>query len=151
MSLASEIIISVSLWPRVMLVSWLEISTESLRLTLMRTYIFDGMWADWIREWNNWQRENEASCQRVEHRKRKPFATKHVSFAHNLVHDSPKIKSTPCELASSLKFGDFSCSINSPETLEFRPAQVGSSSLKLNLNSNSSVIAYSLVFGWLKG
>jgi hypothetical protein len=89
--------------------------------------------------------------QRVERRRSKPFGTKHVSFAHNLVQDTPKIKSTPRELASSLKFGDFSCRINSSKTSEFRPAKIGSSSLKSNLNSNSSVIASSMVFGWLKG
>jgi hypothetical protein len=107
--------------------------------------------ADWVREWNSWQREEEASWQWVERRRSKPFAAEHVSFVHNLVQDSPKIKSTPRELASSLKFGDFSCSINSSKTSEFRPTQVGSSLLKSNLNSNSLVIASSMVFGRLKG
>lgn len=47
-----------------------------------------------------WQQEDNASWQTVECRKRKPIATKCVSFARNLVQDPPKTKSSPQELIS---------------------------------------------------
>jgi hypothetical protein len=59
---------------------------------------------DWFREWSKWKQEEDASWQRVEHRKCKSPATKHVSFASKLVQDSPKSKSIPSEVKSSVMF-----------------------------------------------
>jgi hypothetical protein len=105
--------------------------------------------ADWFREWNKWQQEKDASGQHVERRKHMPPAVKHVSFAHKLVQDSPKSKSTPRELSTSVKSEEFSCNISSSACPKSQPAQVRS--FNLNSNSNSTSIDASLMFGQLKG
>jgi hypothetical protein len=59
------------------------------RVTTTHFDVYFHLWldrgADWVREWNSWQREDEASWQRVERRMSESFAAKHVSFALNLV------------------------------------------------------------------
>lgn len=68
-----------------------------------------------------------------------------------LVQYSPKIKSSPKELSSSVMFGDFSCNI--PHSIETasQPAPSFGSSSKLNLNSTDQCqVSAKLVFGRLK-
>jgi hypothetical protein len=60
----------------------------------------------------------------------------------------PLAPSVPTELNSCVKFGKFSCNINSSSCPKLTSAQACSSNSKLN--SNSSPIAARLVFGRLK-
>jgi hypothetical protein len=80
--------------------------------------------ANWFREWSKWQQEEDASWQQVSRRHWKPKKLKHVSFAKNLVQDSPIKKSVPQE---TILFGDFAGRLDS---------QLSSSQMQEVQNSN---------------
>jgi hypothetical protein len=125
------------------------------RITTEHFDVYFHLWrdggTDWFWEWGLWQQEEAASWHEVLRRKRKSGSSKRVSFAQQLVLDSPKIKSSPQELNSSIMFGDFSCNIpHSPET-PAQPALNFGSNSKLNSNfSEQRHVSAKLVFGHLK-
>jgi hypothetical protein len=97
--------------------------------------------ANWYREWNKWQEEENASWQHVSRRHSKTKVLKHVSFAKNLVQDSPIKKSVPQE---TLFFGEFACHFD---------RQSGSSQMQQARSSNlksKEPVRVQNVFGKLK-
>jgi hypothetical protein len=80
--------------------------TERKRIISDQFDVYFHLWRDgganWFREWSKWQQ--------VSRRHRKPKKLKHVSFAKNLVQDSPIKKSVPQE---TILFGDFAGGLDS--------------------------------------
>jgi hypothetical protein len=106
--------------------------------------------ADWFREWEKWQREEDASWHHVvSKRNHVPASNKHVSFAPKLVQDSPLAKSFLKELQDKIRIGDFSCDVPSrEETFRFPThAQDHSSNFKYH---QSNLVQVKMVFGCLK-
>ncbi|TVU03252.1 hypothetical protein EJB05_51223, partial [Eragrostis curvula] len=63
---------------------------------------------NWISEKNKWDAEEDSSWTMVSRQRKKSLANpKRVSFSEKLVQDSPKKKSVPSELVSSLRLGEF--------------------------------------------
>jgi hypothetical protein len=73
--------------------------TELKCITSDQFDVYFHLWRDgganWFREWSKWQQEEDASWQQVSRHHWTPKKLKHVSFAKNLVQDSPIKKSVP--------------------------------------------------------